>query len=205
MSCVTSSVCRLIIGGLLTLTVHLCNCIWKFSEAFTLWPFCEGFGQPHDFNIRAIFMTVYSMYCMCHLWVVGSCVWDVLSISSFLYFVGRNSIVGIATCYGPAQAGCGIYHPPLLSSAKVKESVELYFYSPCRPWMPVGGWNSFYFIIFLNCWSVWGQGSMVSIVTVPQGRWSWVQILVGTKDISLLENIQTSSGAHPAFYIRVHT
>jgi hypothetical protein len=44
---------------------------------------------------------------------------------------------------------------------------------------------------------------MVTIVTVSQGGWSWVQILVGTKDISLLENIQTSSGAHPAFYIRV--
>jgi len=60
-SCVTSSVCRLgflIIGDLPTLTVHLCKCIWKFSEAFILWPFCEGFGQPHDFINRVIFMTV---------------------------------------------------------------------------------------------------------------------------------------------------
>jgi hypothetical protein len=39
LSCMTSSGCRLvslIIGGLITLTVHLCNCIWKFSEAFIL-------------------------------------------------------------------------------------------------------------------------------------------------------------------------
>jgi len=42
--------------------------------------------------------------------------------------VGQDSIVGVVTTYGPAQ-GCGIYHPPL-SSAEVKESVELYLYSP---------------------------------------------------------------------------
>jgi hypothetical protein len=44
---------------------------------------------------------------------------------------------------------------------------------------------------------------MVSIVTVPLVGWSWVQILIGTKDFSLLLNIQISSGAHPAFFIRV--
>ena len=61
------------------------------------------------------------MYCLCHLWVVGSCVQDVLIDSYFLYFVSPESIADIATTYGPAQ-GCGIYHPPL-SSAEVKESV----------------------------------------------------------------------------------
>ena len=37
MSCVTSSGCRLgsqIIGSLITLKIHLCNCILKFCEAF---------------------------------------------------------------------------------------------------------------------------------------------------------------------------
>jgi len=44
---------------------------------------------------------------------------------------------------------------------------------------------------------------MVHVVTVLLAAWSWVQILVGTEDFSLLQYIQTSSGAHPAFYIRV--
>jgi hypothetical protein len=37
MSCVTSSGCRLdswIIGGLITLKIHLCSCVWNLSEAF---------------------------------------------------------------------------------------------------------------------------------------------------------------------------
>ena len=48
---VTSSVRRLgslVIGGFLTLTVHLCKCIGKYSEAFILQPLCEGFGQVQD-------------------------------------------------------------------------------------------------------------------------------------------------------------
>jgi hypothetical protein len=44
--------------------------------------------------------------------------------------IGWDSIVSIATNCGPAQ-GFGIYHTPL-PSAEVKESVELYLYSPCR-------------------------------------------------------------------------
>ena len=44
---------------------------------------------------------------------------------------------------------------------------------------------------------------MVRIATGPLAGWFWVQILVGTKDFSLLQNIHTSSGAHPAYYIRV--
>ena len=39
MSCITSCGGRLgcwIIGGLITLRVHICNCIWKFSEVFIL-------------------------------------------------------------------------------------------------------------------------------------------------------------------------
>ena len=99
-----------------------------------------------------------------------------------------------------ASPGCGINHPPL-SSAEVKESVELY--SPCRPWMPVVGWNLF-FTFFCNCLSLWGQGSMVRIATGPLAGWFWVQILVGTKDFSLLQNVQSNVGAHPVFFMRVH-
>jgi len=101
---------------------------------------------------------------------------------------------------GSNQPSCGIYHPPL-SSAEVKESVELY--SPCRPWMPVVGWNLFFTFLFFIFFICLGQGSVVHVVTVLLAGWSWVQILVGTKDFSLLQYIQTSSGANPAFYIRV--
>ena len=120
-SWVTSSGCQLgslIIGGLLPLTLYLCNCMWKLSEAYILWPFCEGFGQPHDFNNRVIFMAVCSMYCICHLWVIGSYVWGVFSISHYCCFVGWDSTVGIATCYGPARGVAFTTHPCLLLKLK---------------------------------------------------------------------------------------
>jgi len=44
---------------------------------------------------------------------------------------------------------------------------------------------------------------MVSIATVPLAGWSWVQILIGTKEFSFLQNILTSSGSHSAICIRV--
>jgi len=44
---------------------------------------------------------------------------------------------------------------------------------------------------------------MVSIVTLLLNGWSWLQILVGTQDFSLLQNIQTSYEAHTAFCVRV--
>ena len=83
-----------------------------------------------------------------------------------------------------ASLGCGIYHLPL-SSAEVKGNVELYLYSPCRPW-------TFYFFFF-KLFICLGR-----VAIVPLAEWSWVQILVGTKDFSLLQNIQTNSGCHPA-------
>ena len=71
MSCVTSSGCRLdsqISGGLVTLKIVYGNFM---RHSFT---FCEEFGH-RDFINRLIFVTVFSsMYCICHLWVVGSCV-----------------------------------------------------------------------------------------------------------------------------------
>jgi hypothetical protein len=93
-----------------------------------------------------------------------------------------------------ASLGCGIYYPPL-SSAEVKESVQLYLYSPL---------NACYRVKFILYFlSVWGEGSMVSLATVPLAGWSQVQILVGSKDFSFLQNVQTSPGAHSAFYTRV--
>jgi hypothetical protein len=41
---------------------------------------------------------------------------------------------------------------------------------------------------------------MMGRVTVPQAAWDEVQILVGTEYFSLLQNVQTGSGAHPALY-----
>jgi hypothetical protein len=147
MSCVTSGVCRLIIWGLLTSKVYLCNCIWKLSEAFILWPFCEGFSQAHGFITRVIFMTVL---CTAYdVWVVGSCVWDVLSISYFLWLWAATAQWVWKLAMGRASLGCGVYPPPL-SSAEVKEGTGLYLYSLCRPWMPVVGWNLF-FTFFFNC------------------------------------------------------
>ena len=43
---------------------------------------------------------------------------------------------------------------------------------------------------------------MVSITSVPLSGWLGVQILVGTKDFSVLQNTQTSTLAHPGFYLR---
>ena len=62
-----------IIGCLITLSIHLWNCIWKFSKAFILCPFCEG--DIHN----SYFTYVLHM----PLLVVGSCVFDVLNISDF--------------------------------------------------------------------------------------------------------------------------
>jgi len=42
---------------------------------------------------------------------------------------------------------------------------------------------------------------MVSIVTVPLAGWSWVQMLVGTNNFPLLQDTQSGSGSHPAFYL----
>ena len=42
------------------------------------------------------------------------------------------------SCPGVKQTGCGVDHP-LLSSAEVTESVELYLYSPSGPSRPVSG------------------------------------------------------------------
>jgi len=83
-----------------------------------------------------------------HMPLVGCYVYEICSLY-LLCFVGQDSVVGIAITYGPGQ-GCGIYHPPL-SSVEVKESVEIYLYSPHRPWMPVVEWNLFFSFNFFIC------------------------------------------------------
>jgi len=40
---------------------------------------------------------------------------------------------------------------------------------------------------------------MVNIVTVQLAGWSWFQMLVGTNIFSLLQDVQSGSGAHCAF------
>jgi len=61
MSCVISNAGMpgsQIIGGLITLSIHLCKCMWKFTKTFILHPFCERFRELHDFIKKAIFMAV---------------------------------------------------------------------------------------------------------------------------------------------------
>jgi hypothetical protein len=47
--------------------------------------------------------------------------------------------MGTGSFPGVKRPGRGVHHPPL-SSAKVKERVELYLYYPSRPSWPVLGW-----------------------------------------------------------------
>jgi len=41
---------------------------------------------------------------------------------------------------------------------------------------------------------------IVSIQTSLWAGWCWVQILVGIRDFSHFQNMQTGTGAHPASY-----
>ena len=113
--CITSSVGwlgSLITGCLLTLTIYLCNCMWKFSEAFILQLFCEGFVQPHDFINRVIFMTVVLHMPLVCYWILcmrcAQCI-------SLLMFCGPGQHSGYSDLLC-ASLGCGIYHPPLPSA-----------------------------------------------------------------------------------------
>jgi len=65
----------------------------------------------------------------------------------------------------------GTDHPPP-SSAKVKETAELYLYSPSGPIWPVLGWT------FTSSWD-----SIVGRVTIPWTEWSGVQIPAELKDL----------------------
>jgi len=136
MSCVTSSVCRLgtlIIGGFLTLTVHLCKCIWKFSEAVILRPSVKGLASPMISSPGSYawqLFTVCTAYATCGLFDL---VYEICSVYLILFFIfcGPGQHSGYSNLLW-ASPGCCIYHPPL-SSAEVQESVDLYLYSPCRP------------------------------------------------------------------------
>jgi hypothetical protein len=57
---------------------------------------------------------------------------------------------------GLKQPGHGIDHPPP-SSAKVKERVELYLYSPSGPSWPVLGWTFYLFLYLYQIQSPWRQ------------------------------------------------
>ena len=145
MSCVTSRVCNLgsrTIGGLITLKIHVCSFVWKFSEAFI-----------HNHPVKCLasamiswtgsysrqFFKACTAYATCGLL---DHVYEMCSVHLIYFmFCGLGQHSGYSDCLWAAQ-GCGIYHPPL-SSAEVKESVELYLYSPWRPWLPVVKWNLF--------------------------------------------------------------
>lgn len=50
-------------------------------------------------------------------------------------------------------------------------------------------------VLELNFWSL---GSMVRIMSVPLAGWYRVQVLVGRRDFSLLQNDEARSEAHAA-------
>jgi hypothetical protein len=65
-------------------------------------------------------------------------------------------------------------------------------------------WSIFYFwgitIHVFRIKYMGSCGSVVGIVTRLQAGWVGVQILVCVRNVSLIPNVQTSSGAHPVPY-----
>jgi hypothetical protein len=47
---------------------------------------------------------------------------------------------------------------------------------------------------------VWGPGLVRSVWQKARGWMAGVKFLAGESDVSLLHSVQTSSGAHPAYY-----
>ena len=68
------------------------------------------------------------------------------------------------------QLRCGVDHPPL-SSAEVRERVELYIYSPSGPSWPVLGWTLLYVFSSAACFDVEGsnfktENSVQNMITI---------------------------------------
>ena len=143
MSCATLSGCRLgsrITGGLITLKIHLCNCIREFSEAYIHDDSVKCWASSMISSAGSYSWQFLEVLYVPHMPLVGC--WRRVYYILFLMFCGPGRHSGYSN-YLWASLGCGIYHPPL-SSTEIKESVELYLFSPCRPWIPVVGWNIFF-------------------------------------------------------------
>jgi len=65
--------------------------------------------------------------------------------------------------------------------------------------VPPAGWERIVSIVTVP---PAGWEHMISIVTVPPAGWLWVRMLVGTNIFSLLQDMQSGSGADPAFYLK---
>jgi ABC-type sugar transport system permease subunit len=78
------------------------------------------------------------------------------------YTMGTMSFPGVK------RPGRGVYHPPL-SSAEVKERVELYLYSPAGSSWPVLGWTLPFTFTYYNLQTVADQ--MLAIRLTRQLRW----------------------------------
>jgi hypothetical protein len=85
---------------------------------------------------------------------------------------------------GSKAAGCGVNHP-LLSSAEVKERVELYVYFPSRPLWLVLGLNFTLVTVFSSDW----QGSRLfrnvdTSPTAPHGITSQNTVILNSEGLS---------------------
>ena len=136
MSCVTSSGCRpdsQIIGSLITLNTHLCNCMWKFLEAFIHDHFVKCWASAMISSTGSYswqFFKLCTAYATC--WILCMRCAHIL----FFMFSGPGQHCGYSDYL---SASLGLWNLP--PTPEVIESVELYLYSPCRPWMP---WNVFF-------------------------------------------------------------
>ena len=155
------------------------------------WPSVKGWVSPmisstgsHSWQ----FFTACTAYATCGL--LGMCMGCDYYIL-FLMFCGPGQRGGHSD-YLWASLGCGIYHPPL-SSTEVKEGIEHYLFSPCRPWMPVVGWNFFNLFEGRVAWSA---------VTVPPTGWSLVQILVRDKRFFCSPKHPDQVWGLPVVYVR---
>jgi len=87
------------------------------------------------------------------------------------------------------RPGRGVNHPPS-SSAEVKETEELYLYSPSRPSCPVLGWLCFMifsFIVFHE------EDKLCFLPGANGGWWTTKDRCINTVNYLLISDISTSS------------